>query len=160
MTKKKINSKKKGNRIELEFSKILSERFNKIFKRVPMSGAFGTRNRNSNIREDAQEILSGDIICPKNFKFSIECKSRIDFNFWDMLNEDTKHLDINDWIWQAENDAMISKKQPLIIIKINNRKPFVLFPKKLYEGKVIYENYTIMRFDYFLQMKDEFFWEK
>ncbi|HUS48912.1 MAG TPA: hypothetical protein VMZ91_02000 [Candidatus Paceibacterota bacterium] len=160
MTKKRINSKKKGNRVELEFSKVLSDRFNKTFKRVPMSGAWGTTNRDTDIREDAKEVLSGDLICPSNFRFSVECKSRADFNFWDILNEDTKHLEIDDWIWQAEQDASISNKEPLILIKINNRKPFVLFPKKLHEGKILYVNYTIMRFDYFLQLEDEFFFEE
>jgi len=154
---KKVNGKKKGNRVELDLSKILSERFNRTFKRVPMSGAFGTFNRNSNLREDAMEILSGDIICPENFKFSIECKGRKDFNFWDLLNEDTKNLEINEWIFQVENDALNSKKEPLLYIKVNNKKAFVLFPKKIFKSKVTYGNYSILRFDYFLKFDDSFF---
>jgi len=155
--KKGINSKAKGNRNENYFAKILTERFNKEFKRVPQSGAWGTRNRSFNVNEDAKDILSGDLICPKDFRFSIECKSRENFNFWDMLNEDTRHLEINDWVIQVENDAIVSGKEPLILIKINNRKPFVLFHKSLLEGKVTYRNYTVMRFDYFIQLDDKFF---
>jgi len=97
----KINSKDKGNRVELELAKILTERFGQEFKRVPMSGAWGTRNREFQVREDAMQILSGDIMCPENFKFSVESKGRIDFNFWDMLNAETKNLDIDEWIFQA-----------------------------------------------------------
>jgi hypothetical protein len=158
--KKRINSKRKGSRVELEFAKIFSNRFNLEFKRVPFSGAWGTSNKGQNIREDAMEILSGDILCPKGFKFSIECKAREGFNFWDMLNNDTQHLEIDDWIVQAENDAEISNKEPLIIIKINKRNPFVLFPKKLHETNMTYGKYSVMRFDYFLKIDDEFFWQK
>lgn len=154
---KKINSKAKGNRNELEVAKILSERFNRVFKRAPQSGAWGTSNKESGVRDDALEILSGDLICPKDFKFAVEVKSRTEWNFWDMLNESTQHLEINDWLFQVEEDAKINNRIPLLYIKINNKKPFVLFPKELYEGKITYDGYTVMRFDYFLQLEDSFF---
>ncbi len=96
-------------------------------------------------------------MCPKDFRFAIESKSRNEFNFWDMLNDETQHLEINDWIFQVEEDAKVNNRVPLLYIKINNRKPFVLFPSYLYKGKLMYENYTVMRFDYFLQLEDEFF---
>lgn len=122
-----------------------------------MSGSWGTLNRNENVRDDALEVLSGDLICPKDFKFAVESKSRTEWNFWDMLNEDTQHLDINDWIFQVEEDAKVNNRIPLLYVKINNRKPFVLFPSYLYKGKLTYEDYTIMRLDYFLQFDDSFF---
>lgn len=146
--------------MENELAKILSERFNKIFKRAPQSGAWGTSNRVSGVREDALEILSGDLIVPKNFKFSVESKSRQDFNFWNMLSEDTKELDIDSWLFQVENDAQAIGKEPLLYIKINNRKPFVLFPKKMHETTMTYKKYSILRFDYFLQLEDDFFFEE
>lgn len=155
-----INSKKKGNRVELELSKILSDRFNQTFKRTPQSGAWSTFNRNSNVREDAMEILAGDIITPANFKFSVESKSRQDFNFWDLLSEDNPNLEIKEWLFQVEHDASLSGKEPLLYIKVNNRKPFVMFPRRLYEGKVTYGDYTILRFDYFLQFEDNFFFKE
>jgi len=158
--KKRINSKQKGSRTELDLAKILSERFNREFKRVPMSGAWSTYNKNSNIREDAIEILAGDIMCPKDFKFSIESKARQDFNFWDLINEDTLHLEIDDWIYQAEQDAKLKHTEVLIYVKVDRKKAFVLFPRKLHEGKLIYGSYTIMRFDYFLQLEDEFFFKE
>jgi len=160
----KINSKNKGNRIELELAKKLTERFEQEFKRVPLSGAWGTSNRNSEIREDALEVLSGDIMCPKNFIFSVESKGRAEFNFWDMLS-DTKN-EIDKWIEQAENDAKIVGKYPLLYIKINNRKPFVLFPDNfpdayaIQRNFLIYKRYVIMRFDYFLELMDDFFFDK
>lgn len=153
-----INGKKKGNRIELQLAKELSKRFNEEFKRVPQSGAWGTVNANSNVREDAQQVLTGDIMCPANFKFSIESKGRIDFNFWDLLNNDTIN-EIDEWIIQAENDAKRVNKEPLIYVKINNKKPFVLFKKYLKETNLNYKDYSLLRFDYFLNLKDEWFYE-
>lgn len=156
--KKKINSKKKGNRTELKFAKILNERFNLKggFKRVPMSGGWGTINKNEGVRGDAKEILSGDLICPTNFKFNIECKSRADFNFWDLINRGNNEID--EWIWQVEEEARMSNKLPLILVKVNNRRPFALLPKKLFpEGQISYKDYIIIRFDYLLQMDDDFF---
>ena len=161
--KKRVQSKAKGNRVELEIAKVLNDRFNldNGFTRVPYSGAFSTNNRiYKDTRVEALDVLSGDLICPKNFKFSIEVKSRADFNFWDMLNNDNENTDIDSWIYQASHDASCTHKEPLLVIKINNKKPFVLFPKKLFEGKVIYKEFTLMRFDYFLLLDDEFFWEK
>jgi len=160
----KINSKKKGNRVELELAKKLTERFGQEFKRVPMSGAWATNNRQSDIREDAKEVLAGDIMCPKNFKFSVESKGRIDFNFWDLINNDTEHLEIDDWIAQAEADAKLVGKEPLIYIKVNNRKPFVLFHSILLPSSIekvlLYGDYRIMRFDYFLSLSQSFFFEE
>lgn len=159
MAKKGINSKSKGNRVENQLAKILSERFNRTFKRAPMSGAWGTANRASGVREDALEVLSGDLMVPKDFRFSVESKSRAEFNFWDMLNEDVRELDIDSWLFQAKNDADAVNKEPLLFIKINNRKPFVMFPKVLHEATITYKEYSVMRFDYFLQLEDDFFFQ-
>ena len=38
--KKKVNSKKKGNRWELQVCKLLGDAFDDEFRRVPMSGLF------------------------------------------------------------------------------------------------------------------------
>ena len=161
--KKRIQSKKKGNRVELEFSKILNERFNleKGFIRVPYSGAFSTNNRiYKDTREDALNVLSGDLICPEGFRFSIEIKSRAEFNFWDLLNEDNDHTEILNWIAQSENDSICVNKQPLLLIKINNKKPFAMFPSTLYKANMEWNGYSIVRFDYFMKFDDSFFWEK
>lgn len=168
----KINSKAKGNRVELELAKKLTERFDQEFKRVPMSGAWATNNKNSAIREDAVEVLAGDIMCPKKFKFSVESKGRAEFNFWDLIS-DNDNAEVDQWIAQAEADAKLVGKEPLIYVKVNNRKPFVLFsceliggylfdPEKTkYFGKILtYGKYLIMRFDYFLNLPDEFFFEE
>ncbi len=154
-----INGKKKGNRTELEFAKLLSKRFGKTFKRVPMSGAFSTANKGTGTSEIAMDVLSGDIIPPEGFKFSIEVKSRKEFNFWDMLNDG--NCDIDSWLSQSKEEGMISHKEPLLIIKINNKKPFVFFRRTLHEGKLTYkEEWSVMRMDYFLNLPDSFFFKE
>lgn len=153
----KINSKQKGNRVELEFAKLFTKRFDKKFTRVPMSGGFSTFHRGTGVKETAMQDLSGDLIAPEGFKFSIEIKSRKEFNFWDLINENNNEID--DWLNQAEDEAEVSSKTPLLVIKINNKKPFVLFRKELMEGRLTYKNYTVMRFDYFIELEDSFFFK-
>jgi len=156
-----IQSKKKGNRVELEFAKILSKRFDDVFRRVPASGAHGTNLANTGIREDALEILSGDLICPKWFLFSVEIKSRMDFNFWDLINRDTKN-EIDEWIEQAEGEAKASNKDWIVIVKINNRKPFVIIERyyDIDEKNILLvykHDYALIRWDYFIELPNKFF---
>lgn len=155
-----MNSKKKGNRVELEFAKLFSKRFNDTFKRVPSSGAYGTSWAKDNVREDAMDILTGDIITPENFRFSIEVKSRIDFNFWDLLNRETIN-EIDEWIDQAERESKTANKKMLIIVKINRKKPFVIHKIQEIKEDLLYQNeYRITRLDYFLDNDDELFYKK
>jgi hypothetical protein len=128
---------------------------------VPASGAHGTNLANTGIRADAIEILSGDIICPPEFKFSIEVKSRANFNFWDLLNKENTEVD--DWIKQAEREAEASKKEFLLIVRVNNRKPFVIFKDigaTIFPGVMYKEIYMIMRLDYLLAYENDFFMVK
>lgn len=156
---KKIASKKKGNRVELEFAKIFTERFERPFKRVPMSGGFSTINKDEGLDESVLNTLSGDLIPPNGFRFSIEIKGRQDFNFWDFLSDETEN-EIDQWIEQAEDEARVTNKEPLIVVKVNRRRPFVLFPEKLKKGRLSYKGYTILRIDYFLGLPDTFFWKE
>ena len=160
-----MNSKNKGNVNERYVATLLSKRFGKTFRRVPASGAHGTNLAETDIRQDAKEILSGDIICPPDFKFSIEVKSRVSFNFWDLLNKDD--TDVDDWIKQAEKQAEIAKKEFLLIVRANNRKPFVILKRPLFSmfmtmlGGVIYKNsYDIIRLDYLLELGNDNFFVK
>jgi Holliday junction resolvase len=159
-----INSKNKGNRVERDAAKIFSERFGETFRRVPSSGAHGTNLSNINIREDAKEILTGDLIVPKKFRFVIEVKSRADFNFWDLINRDTIN-EIDDWISQAEREAFTANKKMLIIIKINNKKMFAVYKKEdistFIDTDLVYKNkYVFTRLDYFLELDDNYFMYK
>jgi hypothetical protein len=127
-----LNSKKKGNRGELDFVHLLDERFGEgRFKRVPNSGSItGGLNREKvkNLDEAAIETLSGDIICPTKFKFNIEHKFYKDSNFFDLFN---KKSNLQSWFNQCEGDANFSKKLPMLIVKYNGKKRIVFVKVKL-----------------------------
>jgi uncharacterized protein YggU (UPF0235/DUF167 family) len=60
MAKKRINSKAKGSRAELELAKIFTKRFEQPFARVGVSS--GARTKNTRLPINAIETFSGDII--------------------------------------------------------------------------------------------------
>ena len=136
--KKRINSKKKGNRWELKLAKELSAKFHDEFRRVPQSGGFvGGKNRTRNmfLREDAKEIFAGDLICPKWFTFAIEAKDYKDSpKMHNLLAIGDKDLD--DWIKQARKDADFAKKDWLVIFNITRKQAFCCLDKKLFDSVV------------------------
>jgi hypothetical protein len=151
VTKKRVNSKAKGNRWELELSKILSDAFGGEFRRVPQSGGFMggfNRSRNENIRADAKEILSGDLIAPQGFFFVVEAKHHKDEpKFHQILAGESKKLD--EWIRQSEEEAKASMKEPMIVFKVDRQGAFAVLnnnvtcvdykdrPHLHYKGKVV-----------------------
>jgi len=152
-----VNGNKKGKCWERELCKKLEELFptNK-FQRVPQSGAFfGGKNRYraEGAREDAKEILSGDIICPQGFPFSVECKSYKDFPFHKILKGECKELD--EWIKQAESDAEVSRKNMIIFMKFNNIGQYVCFDKKLLQD-INFHNYMLYINKYVVISYEEF----
>ena len=130
--KKGINSKKKGNNNENECKKILNERFEgvTIFQRTPNSGAFvGGQNfyRKEQLNEEQNLLFVGDLYCNrKDFKFTIEHKAYAEASFWDLFNESS---DLHSWMKQAEHDAESVGKQPMLIVKYNNKKRIVYLKK-------------------------------
>ena len=106
-------SKEKGNAWELEVAKFLEENFEGKFSRVPRSGAmFGGENAENaeGERQDVVEILSGDIITPKDFPFTIEAKHYDDFtNLW-LRNEYVKIPLFEDEILNKKIDLMLITK--------------------------------------------------
>lgn len=125
-----INGKKKGNSYEREIANEFSERFNDTFRRVPQSGALVggmNRDRNLTLRQDAQEILAGDIISPAWFPFSIECKNygeKTGPNIYCILEKSDKKMD--EWVAQGRGDAEFSKKEFLLVIKITRRAEYMM----------------------------------
>jgi hypothetical protein len=130
--KKGINSKKKGNNNENECKKILNERFDgvAIFQRTPNSGAFvGGQNfyRKEQLNEEQNLLFVGDLYCNrKDLKFTIEHKAYAEASFWDLFNESS---DLHSWMKQAEHDAESVGKQPMLIVKYNNKKRIVYLKK-------------------------------
>jgi len=145
-----INSKKKGNKWELDISHLFSEHFKDEFRRVPQSGAvFGgcNRVRATGVRQDAQEILSGDVIVPEWFEFSIECKSYKDLELHQIYTGKCARLD--GWIEQGENDAEFAKKKMLLLIKLVRKGTFACVGRGIIDEKELTE-YTIYKNKYLI----------
>ena len=156
-----INSKQKGNSWERALCKILKERFpGRDFSRVPTSGAFfgkSNKERRYLAEDNVKEVLSGDIICPSNFRFSVECKSYADISFWDLFNESS---DLHSWMRQCSEDAEFTNKFPLLVVKINNHKPFVgttvVLPNQVFSHK----HFNFYTLEDFLKYDDTVFFEE
>jgi hypothetical protein len=124
-----INGKQKGNAAERAIANEFSERFNDFFQRVPQSGAITggfNRAKVANLRQDAQEILSGDIIAPAWFPFSIESKcygEKTGPQMYSILDGNERVLD--KWLEQARGDAAFAKKEFLIYFKITRKASYI-----------------------------------
>lgn len=156
-----INSKNKGNAGERAVCKILKDRWPDYeWMRVPSSGArLGQSNKikYSAIEENVKEVLSGDIICPTNFKFSIESKCYADISFWDIFNESS---DLHSWMDQCSNDAEFANKLPMLVVKINRHKHFAAIRIKLDNYIFEHRGFYFYNLDDLLKFNDELFFDK
>lgn len=123
--KKRKNSCKKGKNRERSLCHELEELFpGDIFRRVPSSGAFMggfNFNRNLQLNNAAKNTLTGDIITPSWFKFSIESKAYDDSPlFHKIVNGEEKTLD--KWIEQATVDASKVDKKMLLMFRITTKR--------------------------------------
>lgn len=159
---KKINSKRKGNRNELEFAKILTKRFNKNFSRSVGSG--NRWSQTAYLPKHAQKVFSSDLVVPENFKFALEVKggyNGIDLNSIFLRG----NSDLNKFLIQAYKDAKRADKKPLLAWK-KNRKPWLVFllnkdaENLNFKYKLIYNQWTAVALEDFLKLEDEFFFNK
>lgn len=160
--KKKINSKKKGNRVELEFSKIMNKRFKGGFSR-----SIGSGNRwgqNVYLPKHALDVYSADLVVPENFKFSLEVKGGYDgIDLNSILSRGNS--DLNKFLIQSFRDAEKCNKRPLLAWK-RKRKPWLVFVlKKDVEGldftySINYNQWIGLDLEQFIKLNDEFFFNK
>lgn len=157
---KKINSKKKGNRNELELSKILTKRFNKGFSRSVGSG--NRWSQTAYLPKHAQKVFSSDLVVPSEFKFALEVKggyNGIDLNSIFLRG----NSDLNQFLSQAYKDAKRAEKKPLLAWK-KDRKPWLVFiltedlsGGEEFKYKFVYQKWTAVALDDFLKLSDDFF---
>lgn len=157
--KSKVNGKKKGNRVELELSKILTKRFGKSFTR-----SIGSGNRWSqvkNLSENATQVFSGDLVCPTEFKFVIESKGGYDnIDMTSLFVRGNSELD--GFLEQALKDSKRCGRKPMLCWK-KTRKPwlaFVLTPElqdHTFKYKMQYGIWTCVALEHLLDLHDEFF---
>lgn len=153
-----VNGKQKGNQFERDMANYLSSKFSSYlgiqngFRRSIDSGSFfGKSNQKRIDTHDTDTATFGDIMCPKSFKYSVECKNyktapKLDSIF----KQNLKQWD--DWLIQAEQDAKNSNKRVCLIVKYNNTTPFVFC-----EYDNIGETYLFKYKKYFCYTLDVFF---
>ncbi len=163
-----MNSKDKGNSFERKISNLLSLRFKGItgmdqaFRRNIDSGSFfGGSNQRRTVTHNTENAVFGDINCPSNFKYSVECKHYKEApSFKSIMKQDIKAWD--SWIEQAQQDAKNANKLMVLIIKYNNVDEIVIvdaLPEGL-DPKVTYKGNYVITLEEFLTLKDSVFFNK
>jgi Holliday junction resolvase len=122
--KKRKNSRTKGNSFERKVCSILNEFFETTeFIRSPGSGAFSTTH---NLPDHLK--FSGDLITPKSFKFTIECKKG--YNKENIGSVFNTKSDLMYFIEQAEKDSQKIQKNFMIIFQQDRKDILCLFKEK------------------------------
>jgi len=118
--KKRINSKAKGSSAERELARLLTEHFGTPFARVGVSS--GARVKNTKLPNNAIGVMTGDLIVPEGFRFSIEVKA---------VNVTVDLLDrsalLDKFLTQVSDDADSVGKIPMLCWKRNRKGWIVAF---------------------------------
>lgn len=164
---KKVNGKQKGNAFERKISNAFSARFSEYtgletsFRRNADSGSFfGGSNQKRIETHDLDTANFGDIITPKNFKFSIECKNyKTPPSFKSIVKQEVTQW--NDWLNQALQDATNSSKEVLIVVKYNNVEEAVFVKEFPLVNSVIlkYKEYSLVKLSDLLLMDNNYFFD-
>ena len=161
-----VNGKQKGNKFERDIANMLSERFKdytgieKSVRRNPDSGSFfGGSNISRTEEYYTDYAIYGDLICPRSFKFSIECKH---YKTAPPLNAviTGKVTEWDKWLLQAKQDADVSGKEMLMIVKYNRTETMVFIGGDLfgeYDPSLIYDGYNVYQLKELLEQEDLFF---
>ena len=156
--KKKVNGKKKGNRTELDLTKILTARFNQSFSRTVGSGS---RWAQANLPQHAKEVFSGDLVVPKGFKFAIKSKGGYDsIDIGSIFISGNKELD--NFLEQAMDDGQRCSRKPMLCWK-RTRKPWIAFlltddlGQHDFKYTIQYGKWTGVALEHLLTLPDEFF---
>lgn len=161
-----VNGKQKGNSFERHIANLLSESFEAVtgvekgFRRNPDSGSFfgGTNIHRTEIY-DTDYALYGDLICPRNFKFSIECKH---YKTAPLLNAMLKRKvsQWDKWLKQAVQDAEVSEKKPMMIVKYNNTETMCFLDEELFgaiEPVFMYGDFYVYLLKEVLELENDIF---
>lgn len=163
-----MNSKDKGNTFERKISNLLSVRFrsatglDQAFRRNIDSGSFfGGSNQRRTVTHNTENATFGDINCPSNFKYAVECKHYKEApSFKSIMKQDVKAWDL--WIEQAQQDAKNSNKLMMLIIKYNNVDEIVILdvlPEGL-TAAILYKGNHVIPLEEFLNLADSVFFNK
>jgi hypothetical protein len=159
-----VNGKAKGSNFERRVSNLLSKRFEKVtgksnsFRRNQDSGSFfGKSNVSRTETHDLDYAVFGDLVVPRNFNYSIECKNyKKPPTFQSIMKQSVAEWD--KWLKQAEQDATSSQKKMLLVIKYNNVDDFVLVHDQIGDNyQLKYKHYYVYSLEQFLGQADDIF---
>jgi hypothetical protein len=122
-SKKKNTSKAKGNRGENQLADILEDRFpGKKFFRVTGSG---NRWSQVDLPTEYKGVFAGDIVCPSDFKFCMECKYGYDdFELCGFFAK--PHPKVDEWLTTVLRDSGGISKKPMLCWR-KPRQPWLAF---------------------------------
>ena len=157
--KKRKNSKAKGNRVELELTKILSKHFDKSFSRAVGSG--NRWGQVAHMPSHAKATLVGDICAPEGFKWVIECKGGYEDKIDLPSKGRIKQLDA--FIDQSLDDAKRSNRLPIIMWKRARRCWLAMVQMEHIdisdnEYYTRYRNWIILSLEDLLEQTPENYW--
>lgn len=159
--KKKKHSGRKGKRGESKLVKILTERFQKPFSRVIGSGAHG---HSCSLTEEAKLILTGDIVTPPKFRFTIESKHGYEIDLCNAFDKGHRLLD--EFMEQAETDGKRINRKPLVCWK-KDRQPIIAFLKQNdlpdfrdFKFHMCYNEWVAVSLTELLKKENNFFFEE
>jgi hypothetical protein len=159
-----MNSKNKGNTFERKIANLFSKRFAEktgiaqAFRRNIDSGSFfGGSNQKRTETHNTENAVFGDINCPSNFNYSLECKHyKAGPSFANLMKQNCKDWD--GWISQAEQDSKNSGKKMAIIVKYNNVEEVVILSEPVPDCyNMPYKAYFVAPLVDFLKMDDSVF---
>lgn len=162
-----VNGKQKGNNFERKIANMLSARFEPVtgikqaFSRNPDSGSFWGATNQKRIETHNLEFANfGDLLCPKNFLYSIECKHyKTAPSLQAIMLQKVAQWD--EWIKQCTQDAKNASKKPALIVKYNNVNEIV-FLQDLYVGMspiINYQGFYVHLLETFLEQDNSIFFE-
>ena len=102
--------------------------------------------------------MRGDLICPRNFLFSVECKH---YKAPPTLNAIVKRKvsQWDSWLAQNKQDSVLSMRKPMTIVKYNNTEVLVFLDFALTKLGYLfnYHGYYAFPLSDILKLNDDFF---
>lgn len=125
-------SKIKGSTFERDVAKMFNEIYEtNEFSRTFGSGAFvGKSNwdKRKGLSEEVKTALAGDIITPKWFPLSIECKNYDDTPAYHNLLTEDGDATLNTWLGKSIYDAVNTNMIPCVCFKTTRKGSFIVLP--------------------------------
>lgn len=157
--KKRKNGKRKGNRTELDLTKVLNARFGTGFSRSVGSG--NRWSQVSHLPKHARDVFSGDLVVPVGFRFAIESKGGYDgIDINSLFVRGNSELD--SFLKQAFDDGRRCGRMPMLCWK-RTRKPWLAFvlTKDLgdheFKYTIRYGDWTGVALEHLLKLEGHFF---